>query len=160
MPKLCDRMRELMERRNLTRRELAAGHVEVAVFRKFCAKSVGWLAGASEPYAVRHNDKEFAGVERLAFAIKLIDEAWREEFFACSIRAVNKKNGVVDNSARAFMGRPESYVMDFQFRQRLTAPKPEILGDKILFSQLDRKRWRILCEEGRGVRCDKEREAE
>ena len=63
-------------------------------------KPIGWLARTAEPYAVWHNDEEFAGVERLAFTVKLIGEAWREEIFACSRGAVQKKNGVVDGGSR------------------------------------------------------------
>ena len=54
---------------------LSLDHVEIAVFRKFCTKTIGWLARPAEAYAVRHNDEEFAGLERLAFAIKLIGKA-------------------------------------------------------------------------------------
>ena len=73
---------------------LSLDHVEVAVLRKFCTKTIGWLARSAEAYAVRHNDKEFLDVERLAFAIKLLGKAWRKEFFACFRRPVKEKNGV------------------------------------------------------------------
>src|SRR6266404_4987896 len=105
--------------------------VAVAVTWEFCTEAVARLAGAAAANAVGHDNEMARGVERLAFAEKLVRERREEPILARAAGAVQQHDAVVDLAGGVPMRRTEYRVVQLQLGQGLAAVEDIVLEHEV-----------------------------